>query len=212
MTRDSSQPPTRIDPGEALLLLTDCQPGLALAAGSRPHQSLVGNVTALVRIAAVFGVPVVATMSATERFGGQVWPALADLLPVPPLERTVFNAYHDEHVRAAIEEAGRPVILVAGLLTEACVTLTALSLRDAGRDPVIVADCCAGITTETHQPALDRAAAAGIGLTSWIQLLLEWQQDWTRSATHAGATGVLTSLGGAYGLALLHAWDMLDLT
>ena len=209
MTPDPGQLPARIDSGEAMLLLTDCQPGLSLAAGSRPHQDLVGNVTALVRTAAVFGVPVVATTSATERFGGHLWPAIAGLLPAPPLERTVFNAYHDEHVRAAIEQAGRPVILIAGLLTEACVGLTALSLRAAGHDVRIVADCCAGLTAETHQLALDRAAAAGTGVTSWIQLLLEWQQDWTHSATYAGATGVLTSLGGSYGLALLHAWDML---
>lgn len=209
MTSDASQLPARIDPAEAMLLLTDCQPGLALAAGSRPHQGLVGNVTALVRTAAIFGVPVVTTTSATDRFGGQVWPAIADLLPGPALERTAFNAYHDAHVRAAIEQAERPVTLVAGLLTEACVGLTALSLREAGRDPVIVADCCAGLTAETHQLALDRATAAGIGVTSWIQLLLEWQQDWTHSATYAGATGVLTGLGGAYGLALLHAWNML---
>jgi hypothetical protein len=143
MTPDAGQLPARIDPGEAMLLLTDCQPGLSVAADSRPHQDLVGNVTALVRTAAVFGVPIVATTSATERFGGHLWPAIA------------------------------------------------------------------GLTAETHQLALNRAAAAGTGITSWIQLLLEWQQDWTHSATYAGATGILTSLGGSYGLALLHAWDML---
>ena len=209
MTPDTRPLPVRIDPGQTMLLLTDCQPGLSLAAESRPHQMLVDNVTALVRTATVFGVPVVATTSATERFSGPVWPALADLLPAAPLERHALNAYDDDQVRGAIKQTNRSLILVVGLLTEACVTFPALSLHAAGHDVMIVADCCAGITAETHQLALSRMAAAGVGVTSWIQLLLEWQQDWTHRATYAGATGILADLGGAYGLALQHARDML---
>ena len=60
---------------------------------------------------------------------------------------------------------------------------------------MIVADCCAGLTEESHQLALARAASAGVGVTSWLQLLLEWQQDWTHSKTYAVATGILTSFG-----------------
>ena len=59
------------------------------------------------------------------------------------------------------------------------------------------------------QAALDRMAATGVRLASWIQLLLEWQLDWTHTATYAGATGVLADFGGAYGFALQHARDML---
>jgi nicotinamidase-related amidase len=209
VTPDAYQQAGRIDPATAMVLLTDCQPGLALAAGSRPQRDLVDNVAALVRLAGVFEVPVVATSSATARFGGHVWPAVADLLASATLERTVFDAYLDEHVRAAIDQTGRSTVLVAGLLSEACVSFTAMSLRNAGREVLVVADCCAGITAESHQLALQRVGAAGIGVTSWIQVLLEWQQDWTHSDTYPGATSILTSLGGAYGLALLHAWDML---
>jgi hypothetical protein len=134
---------------------------------------------------------------------------LGEILASEPIERTAFNAYHDEAVRRALDATERSTVLVAGLLSEACVGLTALSARQAGKDVMIVADCCAGITAESHQLALDRSASAGVAVTSWIQLLLEWQQDWTHSATYTGATGVLTTLGGSYGLALLHAWDML---
>jgi nicotinamidase-related amidase len=198
-----------IDSSSAVLLLTDCQPGLSLAAASRPHQELVDNVTALVRTASVFDIPVIATTSATARFGGKLWPGLVGLLASEPIERTAFNAYHDDTVRTALDDTGRTSVLVAGLLSEACVGLTALSLLEADKDVVIVADCCAGITAESHRLAIERASDAGSRVTSWIQLLLEWQQDWTHHATYAGATAVLTSLGGSYGLALLHAWDML---
>jgi len=62
---------------------------------------------------------------------------------------------------------------------------------------------------ESHDLALARTSAAGVGLTSWLQVLLEWQQDWTRTATYGGAIAVLAEFGGAYGLALQHARDML---
>jgi nicotinamidase-related amidase len=205
-----SQGPTRfIEPSDTVLLLVDCQPGSSLAAESRGHQALVDNVVALTRTALVFDIPLVATTAATERFSGPVWPALAALLTAKPMERRVLNAYADEGVRSAIQQTDRKLILVAGLLTEACVTFPALSLPQTGHEVFVVGDCCAGSTQESHGLALDRLSAAGVGMTSWVQLLLEWQGDWTRSATYAGATGVLGDLGGAYGLALRHAKDML---
>jgi nicotinamidase-related amidase len=69
------------------------------------------------------------------------------------------------------------------------VAFPALSLRAAGHDVFVVADCCAGINAETHNLALDRLRAAGVRVTSWIQLLSEWEFDWTRTATYAGANG-----------------------
>ena len=142
-------------------------------------------------------------------FSGPVWPAIADLLPTPPIERHLLNAADDTNVTEALTRTGRSQILIAGILTEACVAFPALSLRARGVDVVAVADCCAGISPETHQLALDRMAVTGERLASWIQLLLEWQLDWTHTATYAGATGVLADFGGAYGLALQHARDML---
>jgi nicotinamidase-related amidase len=208
-----SEPPggaSLIDAAEATLLLVDCQPGLSLAAESRPHQQLEDNVTALVRTASTFSVPIVATTSARDRFSGPVWPRLAKLLPSDPIERHPLNAYDDPQVRDAIAATGRSVVLIAGLLTEACVSFPAFSLRASGRRVFIVADCCAGITPETHQVALSRGGVAGIGVTSWIQLLLEWQQDWTHAETYADAVAVVADFGGAYGLALQHARDMLS--
>jgi nicotinamidase-related amidase len=209
MPSENPFPTALIQADEAVLLLVDCQPGLSLAAESRPHQVLVDNVTALVRTANVFDIPVVTTTSATERFSGPVWPAIAKLLPTPPIERQLLNAADDTNVTEALSKTGRSQILIAGVLTEACVAFPAMSLRARGDDVVAVADCCAGTNPETHQLALDRMVATGVRLASWIQLLLEWQLDWTHTATYAGATGVLADFGGAYGLALQHARDML---
>jgi nicotinamidase-related amidase len=209
MTTDDQGKAPFVDAADAVLLLVDCQPGLSLASGSRPHQTLVNNVTALARTANVFDVPIVATTSARDRFSGPIFSQLAEFVTTPVLERHVLNAYDDDSVRGALAATGRSQIIIAGLLTEVCVAFPALSLRAKSSEVFIVADSCAGISEETHQLAIDRMIAAGVTTLSWIQLLLEWQKDWTFHATYQGATSILFDHGGAYGLALLHAHAML---
>src|SRR5580700_7986575 len=127
-------PTPLIQADDAVLLLVDCQPGLSLAAESRPHQVLVDNVSALVRTANVFDIPVVTTTSATERFSGPVWPAIANLLPTPPIERHLLNAADDTNVTEALSKTGRSQILIAGVITAACIAFPAMSLRARGDD------------------------------------------------------------------------------
>lgn len=54
---------------------------------------------------------------------------------------------------------------------------------------------------EGNQHALERMLAAGAQMTSWIQVLLEFQRDWTRHATYEGARSIVESKGGGYFLA-----------
>jgi len=44
----------------------------------------------------------------------------------------------------------------------------------------VVADACGGLTVASHELALRRLEQAGARLCSWIQVLLEFQRDWTR--------------------------------
>jgi hypothetical protein len=46
-------------------------------------------------------------------------------------------------------------------------------------------------------------------MTSWIQVLLEFQRDWTRKETYDGARAIVESKGGGYGIDLAYARDMI---
>jgi hypothetical protein len=50
---------------------------------------------------------------------------------------------------------------------------------------------------------------AGAEMTSWIQVLLELQRDWTRHETYAGARAIVETHGGGYGIGLAYARDMI---
>jgi nicotinamidase-related amidase len=199
-----------IQPGECCLLLVDLQAGLAFGVSSEDRQTLVNNAVALARTAAVFGLPVVVSTSASKVYSGPFMPAIARMLPsVKPIERRNMNVWEDDAARAAVVATGRRRLLVAGTLTEACVSFTVLSALADGHDVFVVADACGGLTPASHDFALRRMQAAGARITSWIQVLLELQRDWTRHETYDGARAIVEANGGGYGIGLAYARDMI---
>jgi nicotinamidase-related amidase len=202
-----------MDPSDCALLLVDQQAGLAFGVGSIDRQTLLNNVVALARTASIFKIPVIATTSASKVYSGPLMPAIRSVLPgVTSIERRNMNSWEDETVRATIVATKRRKLLVSGLLTEACVSFPVLSALADGYEVYVVGDACGGITMLSHDLALRRMEAAGAQLTSWIQVLLELQRDWTRRETYEGARGIVESHGGGYGIGLAYAREMIKPT
>lgn len=199
-----------LTPETAALVLVDQQAGLAFAVGSIDRQVLLNNTIALARTAVVFKLPVVVSTSASKVYSGPLMPAVAKALPATqPIERRNMNLWEDESARNAVVATGRRRLLVSGLLTEACVSFPVLSALAAGYEVFVVADACGGLTATSHDLALRRMESAGARVTSWIQVLLELQRDWTRHETYDGARGIVEAHGGGYGIGLAYARDMI---
>jgi nicotinamidase-related amidase len=202
-----------LEPQDSVLLIVDFQAGLAFGVESLPRQTLLNNAVALAQTAVTFGLPIIASTSASKVYSGPLIPALQAAMPgVAPIERRNMNSWEDEHVRDAILATGRKRLLVAGLLTEACVTFPVLSALENGFEAFVVADACGGLTPTGHEMALRRMESAGAHLTTWAQVLLELQRDWTRQATYLGASTVVKTYGGGYGMGLVYAKEMVHPT
>lgn len=199
-----------IQPEDCCVLLVDPQPGLAFAVQSQDRQLLLNNLKALVATTQAFSIPLVVSTSATRVYSGPVISSVRKMLPSESIiDRRTMNSWEDDRVRQAIESTGRKHLLIAGLLTEACVSFPALHAQDAGYGVSVVADACGGATNESHSFALQRMFAAGIPPISWLQLLLELQRDWTRTKTYAAARAIVEEYGGGYGIGLGYARDMI---
>jgi len=204
---------TLLRPEECVMLLVDFQAGLGFGVESASRQVLVNNAVALARTAAAFNVPVVVSTSASRMYSGPLLPPLQDVLPsVKAIERKNMNVWEDVTGRNAVVATGRKRLIVAGLLTEACVSFPALSALDDGFDVFVVADACGGLTLASHDLALRRLEQAGACLCSWIQVLLEFQRDWTRHATYEAARAIVVVNGGGYGMGLAYAREMIHPT
>lgn len=199
-----------LEPKDCALLLVDQQAGLAFGVSSIDRQVLINNVVALAKTATAFGLPVVASTSATKVYSGPLMPAVKSALPgIEPIDRRSMNVWEDDKAREAVFATGRSRLIVSGLLTEACVTFAVMSALSAGLEVYVVGDACGGLTTASHELALGRMQAAGARLTSWIQVLLEMQRDWTRHETYDGARAIVESHAGGYGIGLAYARDMI---
>lgn len=199
-----------LTPADCALILVDEQAGLAFAAGSADRQVLRSNAVALARTARAFDVPVIVSTSASKVYSGPLMPPLRAVLPeVTPIERRNMNLWEDDAAKAAVVATGRKTLVIAGLLTEACVSFPALSALAEGYAVRVVADACGGLTPASHEAALRRLEQAGAVITSWLQFLLELQRDWTRHDTYEAARGIVVDHGGGYGIGLDYARDMI---
>lgn len=199
-----------LKPDECALLLVDFQAGLAFGVESTARQALLNNAVALARTAIAFQVPVIDSTSASRVYSGPMIPALQEALPsIAPIERRNMNVWEDEAAHRAVTGLGRKRLLVAGLLTEACVSFPVLSALKEGFEVFVVGDACGGLSPAGHDLALRRMEAAGAQMTSWIQVLLEFQRDWTRHETYEAARSIVVANGGGYGIGLAYAREMI---
>ncbi|HEV2729942.1 MAG TPA: isochorismatase family protein [Terriglobales bacterium] len=201
---------TLLKPEECVMLLVDFQAGLGFGVESMPRQVVINNAVALARTAVAFKVPVIASTSASRVYSGPLLPALQEALPsLKAIERKNMNVWEDDAARNAVVAANRKRLIIAGFLTEACVCFSALSALNDGFEVFVVADTCGGLTPAGHDLALRRLEQAGAHLTSWIQVLLEFQRDWTRHETYESARAVVVANGGGYGMGLAYVRDMI---
>src|SRR6202167_3205335 len=92
-----------IQPAQCALLLVDHQAGLAFGVGSSDRQVLLNNAVALAKTAIAFGIPVVASTSASKVYSGPLMPAIQAVLPgLKSIERRNMNVWEDEAARTAI--------------------------------------------------------------------------------------------------------------
>lgn len=199
-----------LEPAQPAVLMIDQQAGLAFGVGSTDRQVLLSNMVALAKTAKAFKLPVIASTSASKVYSGPMMPAIQSVMPeVTSIERRNMNVWEDDAVRAAIARTGRKTLLVSGLLTEACISFPVLSALAEGYAIFVVADACGGVTSDSHNLALRRMEAAGATMTSWLQVLLELQRDWTRKETYNDARAIVEAHAGGYGIGLSYARDMI---
>jgi nicotinamidase-related amidase len=199
-----------LTPQNSQLIIIDQQPQMAFGVQSIDRQTLKNNVVALAKAAKTFKVPTTITTVETESFSGHTYPELLAVFPDHKiLERTSMNSWDDQNVRDALAATGRKKVVVAGLWTEVCNAMFALSaMKEGGYEIYMVADASGGTSVEAHKYAMDRMVQAGVVPVTWQQVLLEWQRDWARKETYDATIGIVQEHSGAYGMGVDYAYTL----
>jgi nicotinamidase-related amidase len=202
--------PDLLTPDNCAVLFVDHQPQMFFGTGSGDRTAIINATVGLAKAARTFDVPVVLSTVAAESFSGPLLPQLADVFPERKIiDRTTMNAWEDLDFVEAVKSTGRRKLVLAGLWTEVCVVLPALSALAQGYEVYVVTDASGGVSPQAHEHAVQRMVQAGAVPVTWVQVLLELQRDWARTETYAATTDVVKEHAGAYGLGVVYAQAML---
>ncbi|MFZ5477076.1 MAG: isochorismatase family protein [Myxococcota bacterium] len=123
------------DPARLQLFVVDFQEKLFGAMPEGPREAAAKAAGNLRFAFDALSLPVVTT----EQYPQGLGPTLEPLRGAPTFAKTTFSAMRDEAIAA---ELRRPAVVLAGMETHICVTLTALDLRARGVDVIVVPDAC----------------------------------------------------------------------
>jgi len=174
-----------ITPKNSALVVIDYQPSQLAGVRSMDRDLLLENVVSTVKIAKVFGLPIVhSTINVATGRGKPTLPPLAEVLADnPPIDRTTTNAWEDAEFLNAVRATGRRKLIICALWTEICMAFPALDAMREGYEVYPVVDAIGGTSVEAHRAGLDRVVQAGGKPVSWVSLAVELQRDWARLDT-----------------------------
>jgi nicotinamidase-related amidase len=174
-----------LTPKNSALVLIDYQPSQIAAVRSMDPDLLMKNVVSTVKLARLFGLPIVhSTVNVKTGRGKPTLPELADLLAdYAPIDRTTLNAWEDASFLAAVRATGRRKLILCALWTEICMAFPALDALREGYDVYPVVDAIGGTSVEAHRSGMERVVQAGGQPVTWVALACELQRDWARLET-----------------------------
>lgn len=177
--RGRSNSHERLTPDNAALLLIDHQSGLVSGVRDIEPVEVRHNVVAFARVARIFRVPVVLTLTAPMMWGPTL-PELTEALPgVENIERSLVNAWDDPRVRNAVKRTGRDQLLIAGTTTPVCLTSAATSAAadPDGYDVYALLDASVTWSDLLRITAIDQMRQAGVTVTSGVAAFTEMLRD-----------------------------------
>ena len=150
-----------LEAAKTSLLIVDVQERL-LPVVQEPER-VVARMQILLRAAEEFDMPV--TISEQYRKGlGHTVPALSTN-SAQVFEKLSFSCWRDASLKAhfiKLHEAGRPLVIVAGIEAHVCVLQSCIDLYNAGFGVFAVADAISARTAPSSSLAFDRLRGAGI--------------------------------------------------
>ena len=170
----------RLDKDNAAVLLVDHQAGLLSLVRDIDPDKFKNNVLALADLAAYFKLPTILTTSFETGPNGPLVPELKAQFPdAPYIARPgQINAWDNEDFVKAVKATGRKQLIIAGVVTDVCVTFPTLSALAEGFEVFVVTDASGTFNETVQQAAWARMTAAGAQLVNWFSVACELQVDW----------------------------------
>jgi len=158
-------------PKDTLLLVIDIQGKLATSVYQ--SDSVVKNVSKLIRACKLLGVPVICTEQYPKGLGGTV-DELKELIgDEPPYEKLSFSCCGNNDFMKRLRSLGRNDILVVGMETHVCVYQTCVELLEFGYNVHLVTDAVSSRSEQNRALGIHCIERAGAAPTSTEMAIFE---------------------------------------
>lgn len=139
-------------------------------------ENLLDNSCKLLKALNILGVPVYFSQQYTKGLGQTVEEIREAAGTEAYTEKIRFSAYDDmKDTIPAKEEA--PFAVICGVESHVCVLQTAIDLKEAGYQPVLVSDCIGSRKVNDYKGAIRRAKQEGILIATYEMLLYELMES-----------------------------------
>ena len=171
-------PPSRLTPDNAALVLVDFTVNLFGMCRPGTRDRIMTGAVALSKIGKLFELPTIVLGEGVDMAGKLVPDVNDPHQDAPHIRRSTFSAWDTPEFADAIRAIGRSKVILAGIATDVCITITALDLIRNGYEVYVVADASAAPTEQAELAAFHRLTQAGAVLVSWVGLAGEIMGDW----------------------------------
>lgn len=167
----------RIEKENTLAVVIDIQERLFPVMHKK--EVLLNNCRILLKGLIELQVPITVSQQYTKGLG-ETLPEIKSVIPdFRYIEKRDFSCCDEPVFLEKLKESGAKNVIICGIESHVCILQTAVDLKAAGYNPVVVMDCVTSRTRENFKLAKERFRFEGIMMTSAESILFEL----TRSAS-----------------------------
>jgi nicotinamidase-related amidase len=167
----------RIEKDNCVGLITDIQEHLVPVMIGK--DKFLSNTSRLILGLQELHIPLLVTQQYTKGLGETLTEIYTLINHFTTIEKSSFSCYDEPKFVDALEKLNLKNVIICGIESHVCVLQTALDLKAASYNPIVVFDCISSRSKQNLKLALERFRFEGIMITSFESILFEL----TRGAT-----------------------------
>ncbi|WP_372775937.1 isochorismatase family protein [Mangrovibacterium sp.] len=145
------------------------------------QETLLHNCQILINGLQELGLPLLVTQQYSKGLGETVEPIRSIIKDFKAIEKKDFSCCDETLFASELEKTNAKNVIICGIESHVCVLQTAIDLKEAGLNPIVVLDCVSSRSYDNVDLAAERFRFEGIMMTSYESILFEL----TRSASAA---------------------------
>jgi nicotinamidase-related amidase len=161
----------RIEKEHTIGLIIDIQERLFPAMAEK--EEFLRNCGILINGLQELAIPLLATQQYTKGLGETLPEVTSIISSFDPIEKTSFSCYDEPVFVGKLESLTVKNVLICGIESHVCVLQTAVDLKNAGYNPVVLYDCVSSRDLRNKQLALERFRYEGIMVAGVESILFE---------------------------------------